>query len=212
MSRFRRPAMLTSERAESIVGAENPETTLHFANTAARALLGLTDDEFHAGAVHNLVETIAENGVDVVAALWEEQPAYTLAGAFWRLFLFQQWYHRDPQLVEQRFTAGVEALQVAGRGGAVERLSISSLIAEIDRLFRAEVRIEGTEWGRLTPLLERTAVAMWTLATGASVDGQWIESDRDELATLVTRRAQALASTAEELKLAADRDAAGNLI
>lgn len=212
MSRFRRPAMLTPERAESIVGAENPEIVLQFANTAARALIGLPDEEFHAGAVQNLVETIGENGVDVVAALWEEQPAYTLAGAFWRLFLFQQWYHRDPQLVEQRFTEGVTVLQEAGRGEAVQRLSLETLVAEINDLFQAKLQINVNEWGRLTPLLERTAVALWTLATGTTYGNQWIDSDRDELATLVTRRAQALTTTAEELKLAADRDAAGNLI
>ncbi|WP_040313077.1 hypothetical protein [Gleimia coleocanis] len=211
MTRFRRPAMLSSEQAENIIGAENPAVTLHLAQTAARSLIGLTDEEFTEEAAQNLVQTIKEHGIDVVADLWENQPPYTLPGAFWRIFLFHQWYQRDKETVENRFAEGIFTLQASGHAGAVEKLNLGALGKEIDALFNGEIRISQTEWGRLTPLLERVAVAMWVLATGATYGNTWIESDADELATEVTRRAKALSTTAEELKLAADRDASGNL-
>ncbi|MDO5061262.1 MAG: hypothetical protein Q4D73_06505 [Actinomycetaceae bacterium] len=212
MSRFRRPAMLSAEQAENIIGAEDPAATLHFANTAARSLLGLADEDFTEDAIDHLVETITNSGVDVVADLWEDEPAFTLAGAFWRLYLFQQWYRRDVETVAERFNAGVAALKQTGSAELVENIQLSALDKEIDALFSAQLQIAPTQWGKLAPLLTAVAAAMWALATGATYGSNWIESDRDELATEVTRRAKALTLTAKELKLAADRDLLGNLI
>ncbi|MCS4484690.1 hypothetical protein NXS08_04210 [Gleimia sp. 6138-11-ORH1] len=212
MSRFRRPAMLSAEQAENIIGAEDPAATLHVANTAARSLIGLADEDFSPAAIEHLVETITTSGIDLVADLWEEQPAFTLAGAFWRLYLFQQWYRRDKETVEERYQNGLAVLQQAGQTNNTENLNLSDLDQEIEKIFTAQLQIQATEWGKLAPLLTLAATAMWVLATGAAYGSNWIESDQDELATEVTRRAKALTLTAKELKLAADRDQTGNLI
>ncbi|MDO5720547.1 MAG: hypothetical protein Q4P05_07400 [Actinomycetaceae bacterium] len=207
-TRFRRPAMLSFEDAEKIEGDEDPAAAFQVAMTSARALLGLSDDEFGPDAVENLVRAIASEGVDIVADLWERSPAFTLPGAFWRLYLFNEWYQRDPLLIHERFNEGVNAPFTAGIDDAEEEQSIP----DVEAVFaRVTALFTGQDFGDLTDLLRECALTMRILASGATFGTTWIRSDKDRLATMVTRRAAALIETANEVDLAADRSEANRL-
>ena len=65
--------------------------------------------------------------------------------------------------------------------------------------------------GNIADLLDATASLMRVLAAGATFGAQWIATDTDDLADLVTRRAGALLATAEEFEAAARRARAGKL-
>ena len=205
----RRPAMLSFEDAEKIEGDDDPAAAAQVAMTSARALLGLCDEEFGPGAVDNLVNAIHAEGVDIVADLWERSPAFTLPGAFWRLYLFNEWFNRDPQVVHQRFREGLAAPFTAGIDDGEDGAQAPDLD---DVARRVHALLNGDEFADLTTLLRDTALTMKILASGATFGSTWIRSNRDRLATMVTRRAGALMETAAELDLAADRSAAGRLI
>lgn len=205
----RRPAMLSFEDAEKIEGDDDPAAAAQVAMTSARALLGLCDEEFGPGAVDNLVRAIHAEGVDIVADLWERSPAFTLPGAFWRLYLFNEWFNRDRQVVHQRFREGIAAPFTAG----IDDGEVGVEVPDLDGVARrVHALLNGDEFGDLTELLRETALTMKILASGATFGSTWIRSNRDRLATMVTRRAQALMETAAELDLAADRSAAGRLL
>lgn len=200
--RFRRPAMLSFEDAEKIEGDDDPAATFQVAMTSARALLGLSDDEFGPDAVSNLVKAIESEGVDIVADLWERSPAFTLPGAFWRLYLFNEWYQRDPLLIHQRFDEGLNAPFTAG----FDDTDPEPEVPVLENVFqRISALFKGKDFGDLTDLLRQSALTMRVLASGATFGTTWIRSDKDRLATIVTRRAGALIHTADDFDLAADR-------
>ncbi|MDO5722451.1 MAG: hypothetical protein Q4P06_07935 [Actinomycetaceae bacterium] len=205
----RRPAMLSFEDAEKIEGDDDPAAAAQVAMTSARALLGLCDEEFGPNAVQNLVRAIDAEGVDIVADLWERSPAFTLPGAFWRLYLFSEWFERDHDTVQQRFREGLAAPYTAGIDDDEGEVAAPDL-DEVGR--RVKALLSGHDFGDLTDLLRQTALVMRILASGATFGSAWIRSDKDRLATMVTRRAAALVQTAQEFDLAADRSAAGRLI
>ena len=203
----RRPAMLSFEDAERLIqGDDDPAATTQLATTSARALIGLNDEEFDAHAVANLVTTINSEGVDVVASLWERSPEFTLPGALWRLYLFNEWFRRDPDVVRQRFDEGLAAPYRHGIDDNTHIPPLDTVINSIDEVMHARLS------GSLADLLRASAIVMRVLASGATFGSTWIRSDRDRLATLVTRRAGALLATANELDIAASRARSGRLI
>ncbi|MDT3766478.1 hypothetical protein [Gleimia hominis] len=205
----RRPAMLSIEEAENIQGDDDPAATALVANTSARALLGLADEEFGPDAVNRLVDAINREGVDIVADLWERSPAFTLPGAFWRIYLLTEWYRRDPLKVAERFDEGVRAPYTAGID---DQESIAAVPSLSEVMERASNLMSGRPFGDLTGLLRDCALVCRILASGATFGSTWIRSDRDRLATMVTRRARALVETANDLDTAADRAQVGRLV
>lgn len=203
-----RPAMLSFEDAEKIEGDDDPAAAAQVAVTSARALLGLCDEEFGPDAVKNLVNAIETEGVDIVADLWERSPAFTLPGAFWRLYLFNEWYRRDALLVHQRYEEGLNAPYTAGIDDT-DNATVPNLTEVAQRV---NALLKGQDFGDLAQLLEECALTMRILASGATFGTTWIRSHQDRLATMVTRRARALMETADELTLAAQRHRAGRLI
>lgn len=194
----RRPAMLSAEAADQIVGDEDPAEGSALAHTSAWALLGVGDEEFGQEAVQRLRATIAVEGVDVVAHMWSRSPDFTLPGALWRLWLLKEWCDRDLAEVRERFDEGI-------RGVAVD-LRFDAVIDEVGALLGGE-RTEDD----LALILSEAAAVMRVCAGGDSRGAVWIEDPSDPLAHPVTTRARALLRTAEELEEASVRAAAGTL-
>lgn len=207
--RFHRPAMLSFEDAEKIEGDEDPAASALLAMTSARALLGLSDDEFDSTAVENLVNQIDAEGVDIVADLWERSPEFTLPGALWRLYLMNEWYKRDTIKLFERYEEGLNAPFTAGIDDAEPKPEAPDFKGVFDRI---EALMHGREFGDLTQLLKDAALVMRILASGATFGTTWIRTDKDRLANMVTRRASALIETAKELDAAAIRSENDRLI
>ncbi|MBV7363320.1 hypothetical protein KRX54_02595 [Actinomycetaceae bacterium TAE3-ERU4] len=189
---FRRPAMLEPEVAEQIPGDEDPAITSSAALTAARALLGHSDDEFTAEQVDQLAKVIENEGVDTVSALWARSSALSLPGQMWRLYLLYMWCQRAPKVVQARYDEGIKALEEKASERHLTLPDLGKIQEEIGKL------MGGKGTADLSGLLRQAGLLMHVLAAGASYGPEWIETDRSELADIVTRRAGALLKTGDE--------------
>ena len=110
----RRPAILDYAQTEAIVGAPDVADSSVLAHSTAWALLGVGDEDFDAEALRRLRELLSTGGVPLVAELWSLSPDFTLPGALWRVYLFREWFHRDPLTVADLYILGLHAEQVPG--------------------------------------------------------------------------------------------------
>lgn len=197
--RFRRPAMLSPEQAEAIVGDIDPAVQSEAAHTTATAIVhggrAASDDS---ALVDRLVHLVDSEGIDTVAALWADSPPDTLPGALWRLYLLREWTRRDPQTIAERYRLGVERAEVAG---AVAGVADTPGPEEIRTL--ADAVLSGVFRGDLDVALERAGAFCRVLATGSALDADGIAGSDAHAATRVTRNAGALLDTASELEQAA---------
>ncbi len=195
---FRRPAMLTPQQADEIVGDIDPAARSEAAHTAAAAIVhggrAASDD---AALVDRLVHLVESEGIDTVAALWADSPADTLPGALWRLYLLREWTQVDPRTIAERYRLGVEVAEVAGVVAGVADTPGPDEIREL-----ADAVLSGVFRGDLDVALERAGAFCRVLATGAALDADTI-SGSDDVAQRVTRNAGALLDTAGELEHAA---------
>lgn len=194
--RFRRPAMLTPEQSEAIVGDADPALRSEMAHTTAQALVhggreGAADPEL----VQRLIALVDTEGLDAVAELWAQSPAHTLPGALWRLYLLREWVRRDPDTIAERYRLGAHRAEVAG---VVAGVATPSGPEEIRRV--ADAVLSGVYRGDLGVALDRAAAFLRVLATGSAMDADWVELSDSERAGLLTRRAGSLLDTAADLE------------
>ena len=201
----RRPAMLDSARAETIIGDEDPASLAAVAHTAAWALMGIGDDNFTDEDVARLRDTVRTRGIDTIAHVWSRSPEFTLPGALWRVYLLHEWYHRDPLLVAERYADGSRAPIIQGLEAPVELRSLRLIMEEVDSLLRGDLTDDDLEY-----VLGEASRAMRVLAAGEA-GALWIEDPTDPLAHRVTMRHSALLATADELDVAAREAAVGTL-
>lgn len=204
--KFRRPAMLSPEEAEEIVGDVDPADEAEVAHTSAWALMGVPNADFDADAVAHLRDTVREKGVDIVANLWDRSPDFTLPGALWRLYLLWQWHQMDAQVLQERYDEGVAVL----RKEHPEELKGVAPLAETIRAIEGVLAGYATE-DELAPVLESAALTMRVMAAGITYGPAWITEDKHQLAHPVTRRPYALLDTAKELEESARQARAGTL-
>lgn len=202
--KFRRPAMLDPKQAEEIVGDVDPAEEAETAHTSAWALMGVPNADFDEQSVERLRKTVREQGVDVVAGLWDRSPENTLPGALWRIYLLWQWNQMNKNVLEERFAEGIEALSNAGRD--------TSNLPSLDETLRA---VGGVLAGYATDddlaaVFEATAQVMRIMAAGIS-GASWITDTGHALAHPVTLRPTALLDTAAELEESAQEAVQGTL-
>lgn len=200
--KFRRPAMLGPERAEEIVGDTDPAEETEIAHTSAWALLGVPEGDFDAEHVQRLKKSVRAEGVDIVAGFWDRSSPITLAGALWRIYLLWQWNELDPEVVTARYLEGLEALGE----DAPELPPLGGVLMAIGVVLSGSVNED-----QVAPVFEATAQAMEVMAAGVQYGPRWIETDDHQLAHPVTRRADALLSTAQELRESAREARQGTL-
>ena len=194
----RRPAILDYAQTEAIVGAQDVADSSVLAHSTAWALLGVGDEDFDAHALARLKELVSTGGIPLVAELWASSPDFTLPGALWRVYLFREWYHRDPLIVAELYLLGLGADRVPG---------LEEVIAQADALLRGERTDDDLE-----EIFTAIARAMRIIAAGdPRVGQQWIDDPHDALAYGVTTRARALVMTAQELERASSRARVGDL-
>ncbi|MGC0272019.1 hypothetical protein ACO0LV_03355 [Pseudactinotalea sp. Z1739] len=205
--RFRRPAMLTPEQAEAIVGEEDPAARSEIAHTTAQAMVsggreGAEDPEL----VERLIALVDTEGLEAVAEIWSQSPPDTLPGALWRLYLLREWGRRDPDTIAERFRLGANRAEVAG---VVAGVADPVGPEEIRRMLDAV--LSGVYRGDLGVALERAGSFLRVLATGSALDADWVETHDADTAQILTRRAGSLLDTAAELEEAASLHRAGRL-
>lgn len=195
--RHRRPASLSPQKAEEIVGDLDPAVLSEAAHTTAQAVvrggrLGAEDQAL----VARLVALVDEQGLEEIATLWSGSPADTLPGALWRLYLLREWVRRDPRSVADRYALGLHRAEVAGVvAGVAEPPGPAEVVALADAVLAGVYRAD------LAVALERAAAFQRVVAAGAALDADVMADD--DGARHLTRRASGLLTTAEELEAAA---------
>lgn len=203
----RRPAILDYAQTEAIVGARDVADSSVLAHSTAWALLGVGDEDFDAHALARLKELVSTGGIPLVAELWASSPDFTLPGALWRVYLFREWYHRDPLIVAELYLLGLGAERVPGLERPLNDAPLDDVIAQADALLRGERTDDDLE-----EIFTAIARAMRIIAAGdPRVGQQWIDDPHDALAYGVTMRARALVMTAQELERASSRARIGDL-
>lgn len=197
--RFRRPAMLSAQRADEIVGDIDPAVRSQAAHTTAVALVSggraASDD---ADLVERLVGLVDSEGLDVVAAMWADSPPDTLPGALWRLYLIREWTRRDPQRISERYRLGVVRAEVAGVVAGAADAPGPDEIRDL-----ADTVLSGVFTGDLAVALERAGAFCRVLATGSALDADLLEPGDADHAGRLTRNASALLDTGAALEHAA---------
>lgn len=203
----RRPAILDYAHTEAIVGAQDVADSSVLAHSTAWALLGVGDEDFDGRALARLKELVSTGGIPLVAELWASSPDFTLPGALWRVYLFREWYHRDPLIVAELYLLGLGAERVPGLERPLNDAPLDEVIAQADALLRGERTDDDLE-----EIFTAIARAMRIIAAGdPRVGQQWIDDPHDALAYGVTMRARALVMTAQELERASSRARVGDL-
>ncbi|WP_245542893.1 hypothetical protein [Ruania albidiflava] len=206
-SPFRRPAMLSDERAALLPGEPDPAERNDLAHTTATALVsGGRAGADDADLQRRLVHLVDVEGLDLLAQLWSASPAETLPGALWRLYLLREWTRRDPHTIAERYRLGCSRAEVSEVVAGVVSPPGPQEVRDL-----TDAVLHGVFGGDLDVALDRAAAFLHVLVAGTALDADWVEDADAGGADRLTRRAGALQSTAEDLQQAAALWRAGKL-
>ncbi len=198
-SSFRRPALPGDALFEALPGDQDPAQRAEAGARVAWLLVRGARNSDDVRVVGRLVRLADDHGLEVLAQLWREAPAESLAGVLWRLYLLRTWVHREPSRAAREFDTGREYAPVhevvAGVGVPPGPDEVCALV---DNLLR------GLATGDLAVTLDRAAAFARVVATGRA----HLPVDRPES----TRTAARLVATAEQLELAGRLERSGDLI
>lgn len=198
--------MLGPTEVDSQVGGPDPADLVQAAHATAEALVehGRRGDD---AVTARLVALTDEHGIDEVALLWASRPADTLPGALWRLYALRAGIRRQSVLMARAFDAG---RRLAPVHEAVAGVADPPGPAEVRAL--ADAVLAGAFSGDLGVALERAAAFCRVVSTGwALLADDRADSDAEDAAAALTRRASDLLRTGTQLESAARRWRAGSL-
>lgn len=149
------------------------------------------DDEI-ADRVLHLADT---EGIEVIAEVWSNRPADSVAGCLWRLYLLRSWVYADPVAVAREFEAGrLRAPVHEVVAGVADPPGPDELRAMVDQVLR------GIAASDFADVLLRAASFARVVATG-----------RAELHDTDTVAAARIQQVADQLDHAARLELAGQL-
>ncbi len=180
-------------------GGLDPAEREQAAHTTARLLVEGAREHDDPQTVRRLVELTDEHGIELLAHLWSDAPAESLAGALWRLYALRAWVHRDPSSASREFDVGRRVTPVlevvAGVADPPGPQQVQDLVDAV---------LTGVYQGDFAVALERAAAFARIVAVGrahepaASPDG---DGTPDETGSV--HSAARLVRTAEQLETAA---------
>lgn len=194
-SSFRRPAPLFPSRAEAIPGAPDPAQTADLAHDSAEALLHGVFHSADEEVVQRVLNLVEQEGLGDLATLWSSAPATSLPGALWRLYVLHTWVQRQPDEVTRRYREGSRTVPgLRYLAGFEEPPTVDQARRTMDAILR------GAFTGDLSVALARAgAVAILTAHGTAHLAA---DAFADEEQTALTRQAERLLTTGEELSAA----------
>ncbi|MCI7552082.1 MAG: hypothetical protein PUK40_05960 [Actinomycetaceae bacterium] len=208
----RRPAQMKPEQLDLIEAKTDIPFDLEIAHATANAVVPIAGAEIDHDASERILKVIESDGIDSLAETWAEAPNDSLPGILWRGYLLAEWIHRFPQEVAVR----VRAAEVAGDDNAEapsgtpqsvgsgqepdssagEDSSRGAAVPQARTIEEAwETVFRGDFTGDFAAVLADSA--QFTAFIG-QVQPEWIASDEHPLATLVTRRDDAIARVSAE--------------
>ncbi len=195
MSDFRRPALPGPHLFEDQVGDPDPAERAAAGHRIASLLVRGAVNAEDAGLVERVVHLADEEGLGVIAELWSQASAETIAGALWRLYVLRTWVVRDPAQAAREFSAGKAYSPVdVVLAGVVEPPGPEQVIALVDTVVSGIVRPD------FDVALDRAASFAHVVAIG-----------RAQLDSGDPQSAARLLDTAKALHRAAELERAGEL-
>ncbi|WP_380174905.1 hypothetical protein ACFEMC_07065 [Kineococcus sp. DHX-1] len=208
--RHHRPALPGDEAIVSLAGGVDPSAVQEAAHAAASALVHGARSAQDAEVTRRVVRLAQDEGLEVIADLWADAPADSLAGALWRLYVLRTWVHRQPVAVSRQYAEGrrhAPVLEVVA--GVADPPGPQEVATVVDQVLR------GVADGDFAVTLERAAAFCRILAIGRAhhADAGWTDSEHaaDDAGAALTRSAARLVRTAEQLEHVAVRWRAGEL-
>jgi len=195
MAEFHRPALPGSELFETLPGEIDPAEK----SAAGHRIAHLLVRGAHDPADHDLVDRVMHladtEGLGVIAELWADAPAETVAGALWRLYVLRTWVHRNPRRAALEFSTGRHYAPVQEvLAGVVDPPGPDEVVALVDTVIR----------GILAPDFD---VALDRAAAFAHIIGV----GRGQLEDADPRSGARLVETARQLRAAAEAERRGEL-
>lgn len=180
-------------------GGVDPAERELAAHTTARLLVQGARERDDPQTVRRLVELTDEHGIELLAHLWSDAPAESLAGALWRLYALRAWVHRDPTSASREFDLGRRVTPVlevvAGVADPPGPRQVQDLVDAV---------LTGVYQGDFAVALERAAAFARIVAIGRAHEPEGspdVEGADDETGSL--HSAARLVRTAEQLETAA---------
>lgn len=196
--RFHRPTLPGDTVFDELPGAEDPALRAEAGARVATLLVRGARDRKDADIADRVVRLADDQGLDVLAALWADAPADSLAGALWRLYLLRSSVHRDPARASREFAAGCSVAPVHHVvAGVVDPPGPDEVRQLTDTVLRGVVVAD------LAVTLERAAAFARVVAVGRAGLAEDPPSSTNSASRLVT--------TAEQLEKAARLERAGHL-
>ena len=197
-SPFRRPALPGGAVFDALPGDQDPAQRAETGARIARLLVRGARTSDDRAVVERLVRLADDHGLDLLADLWHQAPAESLAGALWRLYLLRTWVHREPVRAAREFDVGRRYAPVHEVvAGVVAPPGPEEVCQLVDTVLR------GVAVGDLAVTLERAAAFARVVATG--------RAHLPEESAASTRSASRLVSTAEQLEHAGRLERSGDL-
>jgi len=191
----------------AMAGGVDPQAREEAAHAAASALVHGARSAADAEVTRRVVRLAQDEGLEVIAELWSDAPADSLAGALWRLYVLRTWVQRAPRSVADQFAEGrrhAPVLEVVA--GVADPPGPAEVSAVLDAV------LTGVAEGDFAVTLERAAAFCRVVAIGRAhhADDPRVGGAEDDASDL-TRSAARLVRTAEQLESAARRWRDGEL-
>ena len=187
-----------------MAGGVDPSAVQEAAHAAASALVHGARSAQDAEVTRRVVRLAQDEGLEVIADLWADAPADTLAGALWRLYVLRTWVQRQPVAVARQYAEGrrhAPVLEVVA--GVADPPGPAEVSAMVDAV------LTGVAEGDFAVTLERAAAFCRILAVGRAHDAD--TPAHENAASDLTLSAARLVRTAEQLEHAAGRWRDGDL-
>jgi hypothetical protein len=181
-----------------MAGGVDPSAVQEAAHAAASALVHGARSAQDAEVTRRVVRLAQDEGLEVIADLWADAPADTLAGALWRLYVLRTWVQRQPVAVARQYGEGrrhAPVLEVVA--GVADPPGPGEVSAMVDAV------LTGVAEGDFAVTLERAAAFCRILAVGRAHDAD--TPLQEDTASALTLSASRLVRTAEQLEHAAGR-------
>lgn len=195
MADHHRPMFPGAALFESLPDGADPAEQTAAGHRIAHLLVRGPRDAADQALVDRVLHLADTEGLAVIAELWSQAPADSVAGALWRLYLLRTWVHRNPVQAAREFAAGRAFAPVQEvLAGVVDPPGPQDVITLVDTVVR----------GILAPdfdvALDRAAAFAHIVGVGR---GQTEGSDAASAARLV--------DTARQLRHAAEAERRGEL-
>lgn len=196
--RHHRPKPFAPVDFEPFAGGADPARISEAGHLAAEALVNHGRANSDPEVTRRLVKLADEEGLEVLAELWAESPPRSLPGALWRLYALRTATQREPERFSSYFTAGRQRADVSRvLAGVAEPPGAQEVQAMADSI------LTGAFDGEFDVALERTAAFCRIIALGQAGHADDSEASNADRATRLTRNADLLVRTAEDLEAAA---------